>query len=133
MKFDMKTRHYFLLIGFFGLLMSCGSQKIAQVNDGILGSWEGCDGRVVTYTQIGDSIFGKYTVLARLKSVGFELDEVGYKLKKQQSGIYSGAVKWRTRGQSKVEWKPVQITLSGQSYTDKGSDSCSKVMNRTKN
>jgi len=95
----------------------------------LLGSWRGCDGRVVTFVYEGGEYIGRYTSLGGLAPYHFTLNEVGYRARQQPDGRYVGQVKWRwTSGAS--QWRPNVITISGNSYRDSGSDSCSTAMSR---
>ena len=97
--------------------------------DDLVGSWKGCDGRVVTFTLEDGQYIGRYTQLADLGKYHFTPNEIGYRAFKTQDGKYVGGVKWRsTSGQQ--EWRPTTITIKGGKYTDTGSDNCSKQMRR---
>jgi len=93
------------------------------------GSWIGCDGRVVEFKLEGSEYVGRYTSLANLGDYGFKLNEVGYSATRTTEGTYKGKVKWRyTSG--KQHWVNMTITVTGDSYSDTGSDHCSRNMTR---
>ena len=97
----------------------------------ILGSWQGCDGRIVTSTEEGGEFVGRYTALGGLGGFGFKINEVGYRLRLQSDGSFTGEVKWRwTDGRS--QWRAMTASVSGDVYRDSGSDSCSRQMTRVK-
>ncbi|MEE1964204.1 hypothetical protein V1387_16045 [Allomuricauda taeanensis] len=96
----------------------------------IVGSWEGCDGRVVTFTkQKSGEIIGRYTHLGGLGEYRFTQDEIGYKVAQKELGTYTGLVKWRN-ATGEVTWKKVMITIEDNVYKDNNSDGCSKEMKR---
>jgi hypothetical protein len=95
----------------------------------LVGSWRGCDGRVVTFVNEGGGFVGRYTALGGLPRVGFTLNEIGYRARLQSAGRYVGDVKWRWPG-GRQNWVSNTITISGNSYRDTGSDSCSRSMTR---
>jgi hypothetical protein len=117
------------LIVFFILVFSIiGLDKLVSANE-LAGSWEGCDGRVVTFTLENGQYIGRYSKLGGLGSYHFTINEIGYKATRTPEGKYVGQVKWRwTSGQQ--EWRPNTITIIGNNYTDTGSDSCSRQMKR---
>ncbi len=97
--------------------------------DDLIGSWVGCDGRMVTFTLENGEYIGRYTKLGGLEPYHFKVNEIGYKAKRNLEGKYVGQVKWRwTSG--KKRWSPNTITINGNKYTDSGSDSCSRKMDR---
>jgi hypothetical protein len=99
----------------------------------LVGSWKGCDGRVVTFTLENGEYKGRYTNLSgRLRRFGFEEKELGYIIiKMNEEGRYSGQVKWRfLNGESR--WADTNITINGNRYTDDGSDDCSRTMARVR-
>jgi hypothetical protein len=99
----------------------------------LVGSWKGCDGRVVTFTLENCEYKGRYTNLSgRLRRFGFKEKELGYIITKMnEEGRYSGQVKWRfLNGESR--WADTKITINGNKYTDDGSDSCSRTMARVR-
>jgi hypothetical protein len=103
---------------------------ISNINTDIVGSWEGCDGRVVTFTkEENGEIYGRYTQLGGLKKYNFSQDEIGYQVVKQSLGTYTGSVKWRSTTGTET-WKKVTITIEGDTYKDDSSDGCSKNMKR---
>lgn len=115
-------------------MVGCGvKSKQPLVNQSILGSWEGCDGRTVTYTIENDQIIGRLTKLGNLATYGFKADEVGFILEDKTNGVYDGKVKWRYKDDEKEYWKNVTIKVEGNNYVDKGSDPCSKQMKRILN
>jgi len=111
---------------------NCSELKKLQASVGgadLLGSWVGCDGRVVTFTQEGGQYIGRYTALGGLGTYHFTPNEIGYKATQAADGTYVGQVKWRyTNGDH--QWRPLKITIKGNQYSDEGSDGCSKNMKR---
>ena len=96
MKNKMKLLSKYLVLLLMILIVSCGvKSKQPLVNQSILGSWEGCDGRTVTYTIENDQIIGRLTKLGTLATYGFKVDEVGFMLENKTNGVYKGKVKWR--------------------------------------
>lgn len=95
----------------------------------IVGSWTGCDGRVIQFERSSGEFVGRYIALGRLTEYGFSANEIGYRAQETTSGTYEGQVKWRwTTGEE--EWRTNTITISGDSYSDTNSDSCTKSMQR---
>ncbi|MDC7995314.1 hypothetical protein [Altibacter sp. HG106] len=116
------------------LLGSCKSTSTAPLmgantNTNIIGSWEGCDGRVVTFFEEDSEIIGRYTELGGLTRYRFTENEVGYRLTEQQPGQYLGMVKWQDQSGNET-WKKVSITIKNNTYNDNSSDNCSKDMKR---
>ncbi len=114
------------------LWMSCKtvSSTGTPAAETIIGSWEGCDGRVVTFSsEENGEIVGRYSKLGGLARYGFEVNETGYKLRRRAAGTYAGTVKWRTTSGS-VSWKKVTVSIQGDTYLDDSSDSCAKEMTR---
>ena len=105
----------------------------AENGASLVGSWVGCDGRVVTFTHEGDEhtgqFVGKYTNLGGLGRFHFEADEVGYVATQRSANEYTGQVKWRSVD-GNLYWKPNEITISGDNYFDNGSDPCARTMRR---
>ena len=96
----------------------------------IIGSWKGCDGRVVTFSKDeNDEIVGRYNALGRLGAYHFSENEIGYRVTLKAAGSYEGKVKWRSTS-GDVSWKNVSIKIEDNTYTDSGSDNCSKEMKR---
>jgi len=122
--------YIFLSLLFVIVVSSCGVQKPATMSSGIVGSWQGCDGRIVTFTQKGDSIIGRYTTLGGLERFGFAQDEIGHKLSSEEDGSYVGLVKWRAINIKQPTWRAVKVTINGNIYQDKGSDRCGRDMTR---
>ncbi len=126
---------YFLVLLLAVLWQGCSSTKPTTTptvqNQSILGSWEGCDGRIVAFSEgEGDEIIGRYTELGRLGMYKFTQNEIGYKVTEQKPGIYSGTVKWRTTT-GKESWKKLTITIQNNDFmSDNGSDKCSQEMER---
>ena len=116
------------------LWTGCKTQSIgtpvSNPNRDIIGSWEGCDGRVITFSRDEDGeITGHYSQLGELEKYNFSQDEIGYKVTQQSAGTYTGLVKWRSTAGAET-WKKVTITIEGGSYKDNSSDGCSKNMKR---
>lgn len=127
-----KGKQLLLLLALCILWNGCKTTTVGEtpVSKDIIGSWKGCDGRVITFQNEGNGeIVGRYTKLGNLGQYGFEESEIGYKVSQQQPGIYYGSVKWRSSNQN-VSWKTITITIVGNSYEDNGSDSCAKEMDR---
>ena len=140
-------RNILILLVAFTVWVACKTTATApiggpSVNNDIIGSWEGCDGRVITFTKQKpltqnnqrthkDSIIGRYTKLGGLKTYKFTVDEIGYKLVEDSLGNYSGLVKWQNLS-GKETWKVVTIHVQGDTYKDDNSDSCSKEITRIK-
>ncbi|APY12214.1 hypothetical protein BWZ22_13705 [Seonamhaeicola sp. S2-3] len=99
------------------------------IDQDIMGSWEGCDGRVITFTKEDDKVIGRYTKLGGLEKYKFTLNEVGYRLKEQSVGNYIGTVKWQNLS-GKETWKKVIVSIENNIYADNQSDACSKEMKR---
>lgn len=131
-NYQKKGFQLLLLIAISILGVGCKSIDAADtpISKTIIGSWKGCDGRIITFQKEGnDQIIGRYTELGNLGQYGFEKNEIGYKVRQQQLGTYTGSVKWRSSGESE-SWKNITITIAGKSYQDNGSDSCAKEMER---
>lgn len=99
------------------------------IDQDIMGSWEGCDGRVITFTKEDNKVIGRYTKLGKLEKYKFTLNEVGYRLKEQSVGNYTGTVKWQNLSGNET-WRNVTVTIENNIYTDNQSDACSKEMKR---
>ena len=126
----MKTLVPLFTIVIFLTTIACGTQKTQTVFDpAILGSWRGCDGRVVAFTVEDDKIIGRYENIGSLGTFGFTQNEIGYELSSKGNSTYEGRVKWGKSDHKKF-WKPVIIKVTGNTYTDKGSDACSEKMKR---
>jgi hypothetical protein len=99
----------------------------------LVGTWKACDGREVTFTLENCEFKGRYTNLSdRLRKYGFKEKELGYiVIKMTKEGGYSGQVKWRFLD-GKSRWADTNITISGNRYTDDGSDDCSRTMERVR-
>lgn len=109
--------------------------QLSRANDSqvagseLTGSWLGCDGRIITFIFENGEYVGRYTSLGTLGRYGFFLNEIGYRCTMDIDGKCKGKVKWRwTDGRQK--WKPNIISVSGDHYTDTGSDPCSNNMRR---
>lgn len=141
------SRNILFLLVTFPIWIACKTTTTApiggpSVNNDIIGSWEGCDGRVITFTKKEprmpnnqrtqkDSIIGRYTKLGGLKTYKFTVDEIGYKLVEDSPGNYSGLVKWQNLS-GRETWKAVTIHVQGDTYRDDNSDNCSKEIKRIK-
>ncbi len=118
------------------LLANCKSvsptAEVPATSQSIIGSWEGCDGRVVTFTKDDEGKYlGRYTALGRLGTYQFTKDEIGYEVMQKGTGTYTGRVKWKdTSGYE--SWRKVEITIENNVYSDSGSDRCSREMKRVK-
>ena len=126
----MKTLYIFLTLITTVVLFGCGVQKQITIERGIIGSWQGCDGRVVTFSEEGDSIIGRYSELNGLERFGFSKNEIGYKLIKEGTNSFVGQVKWRAINIKQPTWRAVKATINGNTYQDKGSDRCGRDMTR---
>tara|TARA_R100001369_G_scaffold82220_1_gene113785 strand:+ start:968 stop:1450 length:483 start_codon:yes stop_codon:yes gene_type:complete len=138
------------------LWISCKTTATAPIasssnHNDIIGSWEGCDGRIITFSKTKplatpsssettqnngltkkDFIIGRYSKLGGLTRYQFTQNEIGYKLIEKSPGHYTGMVKWQDL--SGIEtWKEVTIHVDNDTYRDDNSDSCSKVITRIKN
>ncbi|WP_437399530.1 hypothetical protein [Flagellimonas lutimaris] len=115
-----------------GIWVSCKSINpiVTSTDPNIIGSWEGCDGRVVTfYTNENGEIEGRYSKLGGLGRYKFTLDEVGFHLSQKSPGTYVGQVKWRnTLG--KETWKDETIIVKENVLETSSSDDCSKELTR---
>ncbi len=131
----MKTLNIVLFFcAYITLNTACKTTSINLItpepDQDIIGSWEGCDGRVVKFSKKdNDKIVGHYMGLGRLDKYKFTLNEEGYRLSQQSSGVYKGLVKWKTVSGEET-WEEVTITVENNIYKDSGSDSCSKEMKR---
>lgn len=123
-----------LLIIICLLLVSCASVKVLDKNtvasSSIIGYWQGCDDRIIEFTQEKDSIFGYCRKLGKLDAFGFTENELGYKLIQTKQGAYQGKVKWRFKEDTTIQWKPVRIQIENNNYSDTGSDACGSTMTR---
>ena len=129
----MKTHYLLLSLLILTMVMvGCGVKKQTVINNSIIGSWEGCDGRVITFTQEGDSILGHYTKLNGLERFGFSQNEIGYKLIRESVGSYTGQVKWRAINIKEPTWRAVKVSIHENTYQDIGSDRCGREMTRIK-
>jgi hypothetical protein len=134
----MKTLRHILLFALFATLFagckttSTGpiiSTPSPSIDQDIIGSWEGCDGRVITFAKEGNEIIGRYIKLGGLERYKFTLNEEGYRLTWQSAGNYTGTVKWQNPSGNET-WKKVSITINNNAYKDSTSDPCSKEMKR---
>jgi hypothetical protein len=96
----------------------------------LAGRWQGCDGRVVEFTESGGILRGAYVALGGLGAYGFSPGEIGYEAREVSPGIYEGRVLWKQAGGQTAQWQPNRITVEGDSYRDTASDSCSRNMSR---
>lgn len=96
----------------------------------LIGRWQGCDGRVVEFSEVGGTLRGTYVVLGGLGSYGFSLGEVGYEAREVSPGVFEGRVLWKQSGGQNLQWRPNRITIDGDDYRDTGSDNCSRSMKR---
>lgn len=124
----------FILIAL--MISSCASKKIvvkqAITPPNIIGSWKGCDERIVEFVKEEDSIFGICRRLGGLSAFGFQENEIGYKITHLGDGEYQGKVKWRFKDDTTVKWRNVKITIDNDTYTDQGSDKCGSKMTKVK-
>ena len=100
-----------------------------QMSGELLGSWLGCDGRVVTFTLENGQYFGRYDNIGGLGSYGFQVGEIGFRAQRRPDGTYVGDVKWRWAN-GDFQWRENTITIKGDEYSDTASDSCSNRMTR---
>ncbi|MHA7832701.1 MAG: hypothetical protein ACX93O_16520 [Flagellimonas sp.] len=127
-----KFKFIVLLSLSLGIWAGCKSVNpiVTSTNPDIIGSWEGCDGRVVTfYTNENGEIEGSYSKLGGLGRYKFTLDEVGFHLSQQNRGTYVGQVKWRST-LGKETWKDETIIVEGNVLKTSSSDDCSKELTR---
>lgn len=128
----MKTITYILLLALFTACKTSSTGSMISsptIDQDIMGSWEGCDGRVITFTKEDNKVIGRYTKLGKLEKYKFTLNEVGYRLKEQSVGNYTGTVKWQNLSGNET-WRNVTVTIENNIYTDNQSDACSKEMKR---
>lgn len=98
---------------------------------GLVGRWQGCDGRIVEFTGGPGSYQGRYTALGGLDAYGFASGEVGYRVSETDTpGVYQGEVLWKQTGGENPRWVPTTITVEGGTYSDTGADGCSRTMTR---
>ena len=115
-----------------GIWVGCKSvgPVATSTNYGIIGSWEGCDGRVVTFsTDENGEIIGRYTKLGGLGRYKFTLNEVGFHLLQQNPGTYVGQVKWRNTVGTETR-KDETIIVENNILKTSSSDDCSKELIR---
>ena len=112
---------------------SCGgsTQLPPSPNQQLLGRWQGCDGRIVEFTETGGVLRGAYVALGGVGAYGFRLGEVGYEARQVSPGVYEGRVLWKG-GSATPQWRPNRITIQGDDYGDTASDSCSRNMKRVR-
>jgi hypothetical protein len=110
------------------LTMRGSIQSPAQ---GLVGRWQGCDGRVVEFTEVGGVLRGTYLALGGLGTYGFIPGEVGYEARQVSPGVYEGQVLWKGAGNA-PQWRPNRIFVQGDDYSDVGSDNCSRNMRRVR-
>lgn len=130
-----KIKFIVLLSLSLGIWVSCTSVNpvVTKTNTDIIGSWEGCDGRVVTfYIDENGEIEGRYSKLGGLGRYKFTLDEVGFHLSQQSPGTYVGQVKWRnTTG--KETWRDETIVVENNILKTSSSDDCSTKLTKVEN
>jgi hypothetical protein len=98
-------------------------------DESLLGVWRGCDGRTIQFTSEGGEINGRYTDVARLAPY-FTNGEIGYRHRPLGNGRYRGQDLWRYND-GRSEWRPSSITVTGNTLSDTGADSCSVTLTRT--
>ncbi|MCU7836753.1 MAG: hypothetical protein KZQ83_16075 [gamma proteobacterium symbiont of Taylorina sp.] len=110
--------------GELGIKVSSQPFEVSVGSDKLIGSWEGCDGRVVRFSYNNGRYEGRYTELGGLAPYHFTEGELGFIAIKNSDGSYSVEVKWRwLSSPDRIDWKPSTITVKGG--TDTGSGSCS--------
>lgn len=131
----VKKIMFMLLVSIcLGTWVCCKSvdSVVTPINTSIIGSWEGCDGRVVTFSRDeSGKIIGHYTKLAGLVRYKFSENEVGFHLSKMAPGVYVGQVKWRNTS-GKETWKKETILLENNILKTTSSDDCSKELTKIK-
>ncbi|RPG35625.1 MAG: hypothetical protein CBB72_005410 [Muricauda sp. TMED12] len=113
-----------------GIWVGCKSVSpvATSTNYGIIGSWEGCDGRVVTFSaDENGKITGRYTKLGGLGRYKFTLNEVGFHLSQESPGVYVGQVKWKNTN-GKETWRDETIVVENNMLKTSSSDDCSKEL-----
>ncbi|WP_036385317.1 hypothetical protein [Muricauda sp. MAR_2010_75] len=126
----------FIPLIFISLLIfgSCKSVSpvVSSTNTDIIGSWEGCDGRVVSfYTNENGEIEGRYSKLGGLGRFKFAVDEIGFFLTQTSTGVYTGKVKWRNTSGA-ATWRDETIVVENNILKTSGSDACGNEMTRVK-
>ena len=126
----------FIPLIFISLLIfgSCKSVSpvVSSTNTDIIGSWEGCDGRVVSfYTNENGEIEGRYSKLGGLGRFKFAVDEIGFLLTQTSTGVYTGKVKWRNTSGA-ATWRDETIVVENNILKTSGSDACGNEMTRVK-
>ena len=136
----MRAQNYYILLAIsLAILSGCKAISVnsSAVDNSIIGSWEGCDERIITFTKEENptadgkdgEIIGRYTKLGKLERYKFTQNEIGYKLTEQGPGLYIGTVKWQDPNGNET-WKKVSITIEDSTYKSDGSDRCSEEMKR---
>ncbi len=109
-----------------------GSTQVSPLeNQQLLGRWQGCDGRVVEFTEDRGVLRGAYIALGGLGTYGFRIGQAGYEARQVSPGLYEGRVLWMGAATT-PQWRPNRITIQGDDYKDTGSDSCSQNMKRVR-
>ncbi|MFC4220066.1 hypothetical protein [Flagellimonas marina] len=128
-----KRLNFIILVSLsLGLWVGCKSVSptVSNTNTNIIGSWEGCDGRVVAfYTNEKGEIEGRYSKLGGLDKFKFTLDEIGFHLTRKSPGVYTGKVKWRNTSGTE-SWRDETIVVENDILKTSGSDFCGNELKR---
>lgn len=128
-----KKRKFILVLSIsFGIWVGCKSVNpvVTSANTSIIGSWEGCDGRVVSfYTNENGEIEGRYSKLGGLDRFKFTVDEIGFFLTQKSPGVYTGKVKWRNTAGA-ATWRDETIMVENDILKTSSSDDCSKELTK---
>ncbi|MBO0324137.1 hypothetical protein J0X14_17640 [Muricauda sp. CAU 1633] len=127
-----KLKFILLLSLSLGLWVSCKSVNpvVNSTNTNIIGSWEGCDGRVVAfYANENGEIEGRYSKLGGLDRFKFTVDEIGFLLTQKNPGVYTGRVKWRNTAGT-ATWRDETIVVENKILKTSGSDACGNEMTK---
>ena len=131
---EKKIKFILILSISLGIWVGCKSVSptVTSTNTNIIGSWEGCDGRVVAfYANENGEIEGRYSKLGGLDRFKFTVDEIGFLLTQKSPGVYAGRVKWRnTTGTA--TWRDETIVVENNILKTSGSDACGNEMTRVK-
>ncbi|WP_318312711.1 hypothetical protein [Flagellimonas crocea] len=118
----------------FGFWVGCKSVNppVSYTNKDIIGSWEGCDGRVVTFSKDENGgVLGRYSKLGGLGRYRFSLNEIGFHITQKKPGTYVGQVKWKNTMGNET-WREETIEVEGNILKTTSSDNCGKELKRVK-
>lgn len=99
-------------------------------NNPLLGDWH-CPGRLFTFTQEGNEIVGRWTVVDPTSANRDKrpVNEAGYRMRQTAPNQYTGETLWRDSA-GRSGWKPTTITVNGNTLTNSGGDACSTTLTR---